>query len=491
MAVILTTNTTIGINVSASGDTYITREGFYVAADTDAFDFVDFDNLEYFIEGDVFAGDDGIVASTGANNNDISIGFGASVQAGGDGIQFFGNTVSDSGHDFVNNGSIVGLSGEGVDVRASFSSLINYGSITGFGFGVFYSGTGNSVRNHGTVSSASTGIGLSGSNGEIRNFGGVIAESNGLDVSGGDYIIHNAGNISVGSIGIDAGSGSGNILNAGNILASIGVRMSAPTDSIEQNGRLTNSGEIHADSTGIDIVSVDSVDVFRVVNSGLVSVAAPDGDALSGGGSVEILVNTGTLIGDVTLNGGDDVYFGTNGRVIGVVDGGAGDDILRGGDEDNDLDGGTGDDMLRGGGGDDELRGSAGHDELRGDAGDDLVSGGGGHDLMFGGLGDDDLKGFGGDDTLNGGQGDDLLSGGSGADVFQFYRNAGEDRIWDFQNGTDKIDMTAFSVFFSDINAAMTSRWGNAIIDLDALGGSGTIIVNGAAGALDASDFIL
>jgi len=53
---------------------------------------------------------------------------------------------------------------------------------------------------------------------------------------------------------------------------------------------------------------------------------------------------------------------------------------------------------------------------------------------------------------LDGGEGDDILFGGKGADTFVFLENAGDDTIVGFENGRDKIDLTAFNFSFQDLH---------------------------------------
>ena len=52
------------------------------------------------------------------------------------------------------------------------------------------------------------------------------------------------------------------------------------------------------------------------------------------------------------------------------------------------------------------------------------------------------LQGGGGDDALHDGAGNDLLSGGTGADVFVFDRDGSADRVSDFQDGVDLLDLS-------------------------------------------------
>ena len=67
-----------------------------------------------------------------------------------------------------------------------------------------------------------------------------------------------------------------------------------------------------------------------------------------------------------------------------------------------------------------------------------------GNDRLYGTTGNDTLIGGDGDDTLYGGLGDDLLWGGDGADTFVFRPGHGNDAIWAFEAGTDKIDLSRF-----------------------------------------------
>jgi Ca2+-binding RTX toxin-like protein len=106
----------------------------------------------------------------------------------------------------------------------------------------------------------------------------------------------------------------------------------------------------------------------------------------------------------------------------------------------------TGEDWISSGGGNDTVLAGAGPDHIWGDQGNDVLNGEDGDDKIFGGDGAD---------TLIGGAGNDTLSGGAGADRFVYQglvdgtgllHNLGQDTINNFQNGTDKIDMTSVVV---------------------------------------------
>jgi len=78
-----------------------------------------------------------------------------------------------------------------------------------------------------------------------------------------------------------------------------------------------------------------------------------------------------------------------------------------------------------------------------------LVLGNSADNVLRGGGGSDTLKGNGGNDRLEGGADFDKLTGGAGADVFVFTVGGGGDVVYDFQVGTDKLDVTAFGGYDS------------------------------------------
>lgn len=321
--------------------------------------------------------------------------------------------------------------------------------------------------------------------------------------------------------------GRGSLVNEGDIVSdSYGAVLRGENSSIENFGLIAggltaiflddddqsvfNSGILRGDSHGILTNSVLG-ETMTITNTGTI-VATPEvsGEAgISGSAGQEIVHNRGGIFGGVRLNDGDDRYIASaSGFVDGAVEGGAGDDRMRGGDQEDLFIGGTGSDQLNGRGGEDELSGlngndtlnggdgddrlvgGNGNDHLRGGADDDTLLGGNNNDTLRGGRGEDALSGGAGADSLSGGRGDDMLTGNGGADIFVFGRNAGNDRVTDYRDGSDMLDFSAFGTNFSAISAATTDRRGNAYIDLAELGGEGFIRIDNAAGDLDASDFL-
>jgi RTX calcium-binding nonapeptide repeat (4 copies) len=101
----------------------------------------------------------------------------------------------------------------------------------------------------------------------------------------------------------------------------------------------------------------------------------------------------------------------------------------------------NGDDFLTGTAGRDIISSLNGNDTILGLAGNDRLSGDAGDDRLTGGAGNDTLLGESGNDYLDGEAGNDVLTTGTGRDQVALRRRQGFDRITDFQNNQDKIDL--------------------------------------------------
>ncbi|RMD69926.1 MAG: hypothetical protein D6822_04820, partial [Cyanobacteria bacterium J149] len=124
----------------------------------------------------------------------------------------------------------------------------------------------------------------------------------------------------------------------------------------------------------------------------------------------------------------------------------------------------------------DDLFGTPGNDTLEGLGGRDRLWGEAGNDSLLGGTSEDSLLGGVGNDTLLGGRDNDTLTGGIGNDIFVIELindiSGSIDKITDFTQGEDKIDLRPFGItswitlrsLISNSgfgNAAFSFRWGN------------------------------
>ncbi|MCG8493527.1 MAG: hypothetical protein MI743_18040, partial [Sneathiellales bacterium] len=99
-------------------------------------------------------------------------------------------------------------------------------------------------------------------------------------------------------------------------------------------------------------------------------------------------------------------------------------------------------------------------------------------EILIGGEGGDTIGGFDGDDTLAGGGGNDLLNLGGGEDVIHYYDiGDGDDRVQDYDEAEDSINLDALFDELGIANAdraddvILTESGGDTIITIDNVGG--------------------
>lgn len=206
---------------------------------------------------------------------------------------------------------------------------------------------------------------------------------------------------------------------------------------------------------------------------------------------------------------GHDRLFGGSGNDS--LLGGNGNDVLNGGDGNDILVSGFGADVVTGGAGNDMLRivGPAavsvnlsltgvqslgagasvrlgGVESLTGTAGADRLTGNAVANVLNGGAGADVLQGGAGADRLAGDLGRDLLTGGAGADRFVFAAAGGQDRIADFQNGIDRVEIASGAEHFADLR--IVDSGAHVVVGY---GADAITIENLDHRLIDASDFIV
>ena len=311
-----------------------------------------------------------------------------------------------------------------------------------------------------------------GENNDIVNYGHISADRIALQLIGGEARVENHGTISGGGEtfaaavrwgSINAGTNIREFVNTGIVSAGPTAATNATYATVSENFgaefHFNNSGSIFG-SLGTAVYSSAAEIYFD--NSGLI-----EGNVVLGGGTTTMVevFNSGIINGEADLSDAADYYFGSgNGVVTGRLDLNGGDDeaimgdagsFVDGGDGNDTIRGGTGSDEIEGGNDDDDIRGRAGADYLDGGEGNDVVRAGRGDDILLGGAGNDFMRGGAGDDLINGGFGQDIMFGNGGSDTFVFNTaaestNAGAawDRIMDFTQGQDQIDLTAFNARF-------------------------------------------
>ncbi|MFI0846807.1 calcium-binding protein [Mesorhizobium sp. IMUNJ 23232] len=286
------------------------------------------------------------------------------------------------------------------------------------------------------------------------------------------------------------------------LITAAGAGVSLESQSLDSTS-IVNTGTIDVGGSGI-FRSSESSETFVVRNSGIIRGSASF-NAESAADGRDLITNTGKMIGNVFLGGGDDLYDGRQGTVQGNVIAGAGKDRLYSGAGNTKLFGEDGDDTLMGGADADYLSGGSGSDRASyasatkavvvslsnpsinaGDAKGDTfnsienLSGSNYNDILNGSSANNAINGGAGNDAIKGYAGIDFLTGGSGADLFIFNTAP---------NGATNIDtITDFSV------AADTIQLDNAVFA--ALTATGTLAAaafraNATGLAADSSDRII
>ncbi|WP_052500937.1 calcium-binding protein [Jannaschia aquimarina] len=171
---------------------------------------------------------------------------------------------------------------------------------------------------------------------------------------------------------------------------------------------------------------------------------------------------------EVGADGNDTIYglFGDD-----LLVGNGGNDRMFGGDGDDTLEGGDGDDLMNGGDGADELIGGDGNDRMKGGAGEDTVDGGAGNDRIWGGFDSDLLLVGEGDDNLRTGLG--VVGDGAADTILVDVLANGDDFVFGFEGGLDRIDLNGF-------DATVSFENDNTVVALD---GGGTITLFGLSEA--------
>jgi Ca2+-binding RTX toxin-like protein len=231
--------------------------------------------------------------------------------------------------------------------------------------GITGSGSGHEVLVYGTVASALASINL----GSVSN----VESGNLLTVKPGGHIQY-LGTQGVGSA-VQIVSFDSKVVNEGSISAPFGGGIFMVGDNPATQSEIVNSGTVEAI-------------VFAIAHTGSETLVLTNSGLISGGmqsffGSntaSDLITNTGRMVGNIELGGGNDVYNGASGRLSGEVLAGDGNDTVIGGIDN---------DRFEGGNGNDSLSGNAGNDTLNGAAGNDVLTGGGGKDILIGGTGRD------------------------------------------------------------------------------------------------------
>ncbi|WP_299474328.1 calcium-binding protein [Cypionkella sp.] len=323
------------------------------------------------------------------------------------------------------------------------------------------SGESLTVLNGVTIGATSgDAIELNGNAMRVTVNGSVFAANSGITVgdqksSGDEVFIGRSGSITAG------GTGGVTIFNAGTHVTNLG-EITGDYAAIYVAANAGNAVTILNDGTmfgGANAIYNSFSSKVVITNTGSIFAGSGHSFASSDNStSQDIILNRGSMTGDIMFALGDDTYDGRGGTIDGTVYGGGGSDTFIAGLSEETFDGGAGTDILdfsksgkltvslangiqNTGAADgdtytgiENVKGSLyGDDKIYGDAGANALYGQGGNDVLSGGAGKDRLVGGVGTDALTGGMGDDSF-------VFTSTAESG-DKITDFSAATGNNDI--------------------------------------------------
>jgi Ca2+-binding RTX toxin-like protein len=373
-------------------------------------------------------------------------------------------------HDILQVKGIINSSGgtAGIDAIGSHTTIIvaGTGSVQG-ATGVYMSSDNDSLTNHGDIIGTNTyGIWDESNNSTINNDGQVI----GGTFNAGIYI--NANNVT--------------LTNDGHVSGQYGLQVIGSDETVN----LGSNSVISGTSAAIFSDDPEPGDHLNIVNDGKIKGNGGSAYAMEMQDEKDIVVNHGTMLGRVYLGSGKDFFDDRGGTLDHKVEGGAGDDTMVVDSSSAGLK---------------ENGGSEGYDTIRSTVtytlsdnverlqllGNNNINGTGtsNGDDLFGNDGNNNLFGLAGADSLHGGKGNDELTGGGGNDTFFFSNVGGHDTIEDFQNGTDHINLSAWTDIhdFNDLKNNHLTVSGNDLVI--AAGNNELTLHNVSKGELDAGDF--
>ena len=321
--------------------------------------------------------------------------------------------------------------------------------------------TGISLTTSGTSTAQPTSTASSTLTGEIQSTAPTASTQSFLDGHGQTFITNSSGvTLDIRSITFSGGDATAQTVQ---------ITGGSNTSSGSEAFVIDTSGLSAGSTVQLDNIEFAAIVGSATVNGGggqnyvvgddavqFISLGAED-DTLAGGGGND-------TVGSAW---GEDIVYGNQGNDY--VFGGGGMDTLYGGQGDDTAFGGNDNDVVYGNIGNDTLSGGENDDVLFGGQGNDIVYGNTGNDSLYGNLGDDRLSGGAGNDRIEGSHGNDTLIGGDGADSFVFAFGGGNDRVEDYQAGTDSLQ------FQDGLTYTATETDGNTVLTLSD-GGTVTLI---------------
>lgn len=358
---------------------------------------------------------------------------------------------------------------------------VNSGAAAGAGV-LFEGGDSKITVGEGGSVTGDTGISATGANALVTNNGIVTANGFASAISMGGANAHAVNNGELfGLVGIDMNSKDGVIDNNGSIRALFsGIFLDIGGETVN----LGKTSVIAADNEGINLTS-STGEKTKITNDGLIAmndataVGATDGD--------EVVINHGTIRGDIMLGAGKDVFNNLDGKYSGDIFGGAGNDLFivnSAKTQINELSG-EGTDTVRS-----TVSFSFNTNALMNSELENLTLLGTKNLHGTGNSQQNIIKGNSGGNVLSGEGQNDILTGGKGHDTFVFATNFDADEVKDFHKGVDKVDLSGM-VDIADFKDMMKNHVSEVAGNVHITSGADDLVLDHVSKAdLHATDFI-
>lgn len=307
---------------------------------------------------------------------------------------------------------------------------------------------------------------------------GLIAGATGVMAMGDNLKVINDGTITGDSIALDIDGRNYFVRNSGLITASDATDKAILIDTSFANGKIINEQGGTIDG----IVQAVSGGAVTFINKGVIADVPSASIEVYLSANDDHFVNRGTLNGAAFLGDGNDIADLRNGFTKGVVAGEAGNDTFI-------VNKNDGQPYEYAGQGIDTLKTSVNFTATQAGEMERFVAIGKSNITIIANDLDNKVTGNKGKNFLDGTGGDDDLRGRGGADIFNFGTGDDSDRIMDFENGRDVINVASWTNVndFADIQA-IASKVGKDIVLT--LGNDDLTLRDTKMSELDAFDFI-
>ena len=306
---VLSVNTASTFVFAAEFDQLVLSTGVAIVNTTSVAIETSFGFANVVVDGSAY-GTMGFFDSSTSGGDIVAVGqAGSLVGVGGDGIDIKGN-----GSDITNAGRIDGTESDGIQCGQD-TTVINQGAIEGY-FDAIVGAGHDAINNSGTMSSLAIQrqtIYESSGDDTIFNSGMITSSSQsaGIFLNGSSNSVTNTGTIGGGFYGIFMTGGSNTVTNSGTIS---GLNIAIGFGGNDGGASIRNTGLI--EGVGFDAVAIEFSNSGAVAVSNLGTILG----LVVFDGSDATMNNSGAIDGEIAFFGDNNTYLGGHGETDGIID---------------------------------------------------------------------------------------------------------------------------------------------------------------------------